>query len=165
MINNVCKVGLIACLFSFSVAAENVEQGLAKCAKVTQSTERLACFDKLASSFKKVKTAATTAAPIVKAAPKATQEKVAEFGEHHLAQNEKNNEKLERVTFKISKVDYSASKKLKLTFDNGQSWHQTDGQSLRVKKGDEVELFKGVWSAIYLKKVGQNRKIRVKRVK
>jgi len=154
-------------LLASSAYANDLASSLKQCATVSSSTERLACYDKLTQSLStsaaKVEEK-VAAAPAAVAVPKTQQKKEAEFGDHHLKKDKKPDE-LERVQFTVAKVSYSAKKKLKLTFENGQRWNQTDSETLRLKVGDKVELFKGAWSAVYLKKVGFNRKVRVKRVK
>ncbi|GLX80660.1 hypothetical protein [Thalassotalea eurytherma] len=170
MIKKVVQVALVSCLFIGVSQANTIESSLKTCADIVASTERLACYDKLAKTFKTPKVAVATQAqevakPAAIVAPVVSQEqKEAEFGDHHLKKDKKPNE-LDRVQFTIAKISYSGKKKLKLTFENGQRWNQSDTETLRLKVGDKVELFKGAWSAIYLKKVGFNRKIRVKRVK
>ncbi len=171
MINKVVQVALVSCLFIGVSQATTIESSLKACADIDAATERLACYDKLAKAFKKPElTVATQAQEVAKPAATAApvvvsqEQKEAEFGDHHLKKDKKPNE-LERVQFTIAKISYSGKKKLKLTFENGQRWNQSDTETLRLKVGDKVELFKGAWSAVYLKKVGFNRKIRVKRVK
>ncbi|QOL26315.1 hypothetical protein LP316_03145 [Thalassotalea sp. LPB0316] len=167
MIKSIVTRALIfSSLFVGSTYAVDLNSSLQQCAQIASSTERLACYDNLANSSKKADATAKTKvipAPAIEP-PVKPENNVDEFGDHHLKKDKKPDE-LERVQFTVAKVSYSAKKKLKLTFENGQRWHQTDTESLRLQAGDKVELFKGAWSAVYLKKVGYNRKIRVKRVK
>ena len=170
MINKVVQVALVSCLFIGASQANTIESSLKTCANINASAERLACYDNLANAFKTTEVKASAQATEITKPAAATpvvvsqEQKEAEFGDHHLKKDKKPNE-LERVQFTIAKISYSGKKKLKLTFENGQRWNQSDSETLRLKVGDKVELFKGAWSAVYLKKVGFNRKIRVKRVK
>ena len=109
MINKVVQVALVSCLFICVSQANTIESSLKTCADIVASTERLACYDKLAKAFKTPEV--TIAAPVVVS----QEQKEAEFGVHHLKKDKKPNE-LDRVQFTIAKISYSGKKKLKLTF-------------------------------------------------
>ena len=158
------------------VNAKAFNEKFKDCVKISGDSQRLACFDALATTPKTKATTSTIKAavevPTVKnsvANAKAsenvtpTADKIAEFGGENLKEEEK--DKLEQVTFVVKTVKKSNFGKLQITFENGQVWYQTDSKSIKLKSGDTVNIKLGFATAIYLNKVGSNRSIRVKRKK
>lgn len=161
-------------IFTTSAYAESLQNSIKQCGKIKSSPARLACFDALTTSLT-VKPLTTK--NLAKAEPKNTapdgvvktptklkseQQKVEEFGAHHLKQKNDANEK---ITLIVSSVSKDTRKNLRITFENNQVWKQTDNAFFKLKVNDKVELIKGVLGAIYLKKPDKNKKIRVKRIK
>jgi hypothetical protein len=54
---------------------------------------------------------------------------------------------------------------LQVTLQNAQVWRQEDYGSFSVRAGDTVEIKAGALGAYYLRREGQGRSIRVKRVR
>ena len=159
------------------VNAKAFNEKFKDCVKISGDSQRLACFDALATTPKTKATTSTIKAavevPTVKnsvANAKAsesvtpTADKIAAFGGENLKEEEEK-DKLEQVTFVVKAVKKSNFDKLHITFENEQVWYQTDSKSMRLKSGDSVNIKLGFATAIYLNKVGSNRSIRVKRQK
>jgi hypothetical protein len=72
-------------------------------------------------------------------------------------------EKDEKIYMTVAEVERSSNKKLKLTFENGQVWRQTDTVSIKVSKGNDVYLERGSFGSFWLSKDNTKKRIRVKR--
>ncbi len=172
-------------LLSFAAQADTLSE-LHKCAGTKDSLVRLMCYDTLVKSLNSAQTTLSapvavratephsTPAPLrpvneqvkVQKQPEASISKEDSFGEEHIEKSaEVLAQEIDQVVFTVESTSKDARKKWRINFTNGQVWHQTDGQYIKLSEGDEVELSKGVLGVIYLKKVGQNKKIRVKRKK
>ncbi|WDE05476.1 hypothetical protein SG34_000560 [Thalassomonas viridans] len=150
--------------------AADLRTELRTCAASKDSLSRLACYDKLAQQSRlagedagmPVKPRQKTAADN-KTATAAGGNQADNFGKAHLqAVAEVENGSMFSVIDKVQELHYG---KLALTLTNGQVWHQTDNNKLLLEAGDKVELMEGMLSAIYLRKDGLNKRIRVKRIK
>ncbi|WP_077284383.1 hypothetical protein [Cognaticolwellia aestuarii] len=165
-------------LLSLTTQAESLNDGLINCTKITNSSARLSCFDKLASvvtssniSIEKSTTTVSTAKASV-AAPRPTPtpspvvDKVANFGLEHIEKPNKSDEDAE-IVFVIASLKKDPYGKYRFTFENGQQWKQTDSSRLKVRVGESVVLRKGFMDSIFLKqnKADSNKEIRVKRLK
>lgn len=174
-------------LLSFAIQADTLSE-LHKCANTKDSLVRLMCYDTLVKSLNSGQATLAKSAPVavrateanstpaplrptteivkVQKQPESTASKEDSFGEEHIEKSkEMLAQEIEQVVFTVQSTSKDARKKWRINFTNGQVWHQTDGQYIKLSEGDEVELSKGVLGVIYLKKVGQNKKIRVKRKK
>lgn len=163
-------------LLSLSTQAESLNEGLLKCAKVTNSSARLSCFDELASvvttsSVSKEKSTtmtakASVAAPRPAPTPSPVVDKVANFGLEHIEKPNKSDKDTE-IVFVIANLKKDPYGKYRFTFENGQQWKQTDSSRLKVRVGESVLLRKGFMDSVFLKqnKPDSNKEIRVKRLK
>lgn len=147
------------------------------CAKLTNDMERLSCFDELVTpdaqvNIVKVKKEENTKNSTIDKAQtqpqkvKLTAEQEDKFAKEYMRKtSEEKLEAINSIELTISKVKKLIRGELKITFENGQVWQQKDGVRFKLKVGDKVILEKGASSAIYLKKAGTNKRIRVKRLK
>ncbi|MEL7538579.1 MAG: hypothetical protein AAFZ58_13335 [Pseudomonadota bacterium] len=71
---------------------------------------------------------------------------------------------LDRLEAAVTDVTELASGRLAVELDNGQRWQQTESERIRIKANDRIEIRRGRLGAYFLKKVGTNRSVRVKRV-
>ncbi|MEO1034136.1 MAG: hypothetical protein AAFX44_01125 [Pseudomonadota bacterium] len=71
---------------------------------------------------------------------------------------------IDRLEAVASRVTELASGRLLFELDNGQRWQQTESERIRIKASDRVEIRRGRLGAYFLKKVGTNRSVRVRRV-
>ena len=165
---------LVSLSFASATQAFDLKSELKVCAATKDSLSRLVCYDKLAQDIRlaagdeeiTVKSNEKTAsyAATATAAAGHSVSKEDDFGKEHLdyASHEKENASIFSVIDTIKELHYG---KLALTLSNGQVWHQTDTTKLLLHVGDKVELVEGMLSAIYLRKDGFNKRIRVKRIK
>ena len=181
---------LVLMALTTTANASEINSDLKNCTKLTDSLARLVCFDNLAEKVEKEsasvkaekqkedvalaagKTVTTdkvvAAAPIsVTTAPipviKSESEQIEEFGFEHIKKPEDGN--MESILLIVSSVRKTSKSRLIVAFENGQKWEQKDGKWLSLKVGDQAKIKKGAFGAIYLSKVGNNRNIRVKRLK
>lgn len=154
------------------------------CAQIEDSLKRLVCYDQAAAALvdkKSTKKAATTAVTTKKASPALKQptevvntpvteksSKKEQFGIEHVKNQQKTKEQESEeqdVTFIVKSLDKSIRKRWIIAFENGQVWKQNDTEYINLSVGDTVHLSKGLFGAIYLKKDGSNRRIKVRRQK
>lgn len=65
----------------------------------------------------------------------------------------------------VASIQELPSKRIRLTFTDGQVWEQTSSErTRRPKEGDKVIVTKGAFGAFYLNKQGSKRRMRVKRL-
>ena len=172
----------IAGLVVFHAQADTLTD-LKKCADNKDSLERLVCYDNIVKSLKD-KAAPNAPVAIRTTEPKdpinktvATRPSVTkpivvqqqqkqiyenEFGEEHLNKPE---ESIDEVFFTVKSVRQTGRNKLSITFENGQVWHQSDDNYIKITPGNRVKLTKGMLGVIYLKTENQKRRIKVKRKK
>lgn len=86
------------------------------------------------------------------------------FGAEQLANKDPVVE-LNAITATVVDVNESLRGLRTFILDNGQHWSERENNRLRIKKGQEVTLKKGVLGAYYLRKQESNRTVRVNRVK
>ncbi|WDD99024.1 hypothetical protein [Thalassomonas actiniarum] len=156
--------------YTSAIQAFDLKDELMVCAATKDSLSRLACYDKLVQERKlstgsediAVKPRKKAAGDV--AATTQSKNKADDFGKAHIAATaaEEDNSSMFSEIDKVKELHYG---KLALTLTNGQVWHQTDSNKLLLEAGDKVELIEGMLSAIYLRKDGFNKRIRVKRIK
>ncbi|QBG36232.1 hypothetical protein [Litorilituus sediminis] len=173
---------LSSCVLSVPVFSAEISTELQQCAQVTDNFARLTCFDKLAikhsgktvapakAAVPKPPKSAEIVAPVSKPKPTVkqatTSKEVDEFAKNHLARtSEQRAQELTEISAKIAKLDKTARGLWKISLDNGQQWQQKESYSFSLQVGQDVVLSKGALGAIYLSKVGSNRRIRVRRLK
>ena len=182
---------LSAFLFPMTVNAETISEALLDCSKESNSLKRLVCYDRLVKDIKQyedgerpsfslpgfslesdqnaqapsAQTPVTPAAPVRPAAP--ARDEDADFGlsdrQKEDKKEEKNKEK-KKIYLTIAKIEQSGRINVKLTFENGQVWRQTDnsrGPKLRV--GDVVYIERAALGSFVLSKDDVKKRIRVKR--
>jgi hypothetical protein len=136
------------CLPAFG-GTEALNDGLRRCARESEQTQRLACFDALASSLPKIEADqfGMTADVAQKHSPGAFRP------EQH-----------EALTGKIVALSEGAQGQLIFTLDNGQVWAQVESRpGIRFAVGDAVRLEHGAMSSLWLA-ADHERKTRVKRI-
>ncbi|TPH15692.1 hypothetical protein [Litorilituus lipolyticus] len=174
---------------SVSIVYAADEQKLAtsvkQCAQELDNFARLNCFDRLASQLKvsakqapkkhiqpakpeEIIAPVSKPKPVVKSEASATKPIRNEdnFAKAHLEKTaEEKAEEVTEITATVTKVTKLMRGQLKIALDNGQVWQQKDSGKLRLEEGQEILLETGALNAIYLKKVDENKRIRVRRVK
>lgn len=168
------RFSVFICLLSVNVFAEtkgDLVLALTDCSKISQANERLACFDKLAGNLAKnnvklLSTAIVLNEPVAKTEPAKSKaaKKVDDFSKQHLKKT-KQEQGLDSITAKISKLDKLIRGQWVIYLENEQKWQQKDNANIKLSIGDTVLLKKGSMGAVYLYKAGHHRNIRVKRLK
>ena len=136
------------CLPAFG-GTEAFSDGLRRCARESDQTQRLACFDALASSLPKIE--------------------ADQFGMTADVAQKRNlgaprREQSEALTGKIVALREGAEGRLIFTLDNGQVWAQTESRpSISFAIGDAVRVEHGAMSSLWLA-ADHQRKTRVKRI-
>ncbi|WP_441002943.1 hypothetical protein [Pseudocolwellia agarivorans] len=169
---------LFIVLFTSSLQATTLNSSIRECAKIDNHLTRLTCFDQLAktlvTSSEKTKTHGESIeadkSPVLiqkeNSVISTTKDKaqfIDNFGSSHLKKDKVNDEE-QSVIFVVKSVKKNTDKKLYFTFENGQIWKQMDNVRFKIKAGEKAKLKEGALGAVYLKKLGNNRSIRVKRV-
>jgi len=176
---------LIYFLFQQAYAGDNrvsLIKQVNQCASISLDKKRLACFDNLTKKeqikttvvVKKVKEKSKikpalvqkTSEKIVQSVTTPLKTQVDNFSKIHIkkTKEERDNE-LISIRLTISKLKKLLRGQWVIYFTNGQKWQQKDNVKLKLKVDDQVTLNKGMLNAVYLKKAGNNRTIRVKRIK
>ena len=168
---NIATLGsVVFCLVSASAFAEtknDLANALSNCSKIAADNQRLICFDKLAANnAEPLPTAVVSNDPVssVKPIKLKAAKKVDDFSKHHLKKT-KQEQGLDSITAKISKLNKLIRGQWVIYLENGQKWQQKDDAKIKLALGDTVRLKKGSMGVVYLYKAGSHRNIRVKRLK
>ena len=162
------------CLLLSTQAFASVETQLTQCAAISDKLDRLICYDKLAATVGQTSsqsqvapTPSTPAAPVqpaVVAAPVAAVSVVDQFGNENKAKKQKVDE-IDKLYFEVASVDKDPYGRLKITFNNGQQWKQTESRRYNVKAGETVFIERAALGSFLLGMDDRNSTIRVKRIK
>tara|TARA_B110000467_G_scaffold156788_1_gene170694 strand:+ start:138 stop:722 length:585 start_codon:yes stop_codon:yes gene_type:complete len=180
-------IGLTVICFSLQAAGftgVSLNNSMQTCAKLTDDTQRLFCFDKLVKpvvGLVEKKEIGVVASPVTAltaviakkneienkpSQTKRTVEQENNFAKNHIKKtSEEEAQSINSIELRISKLKKLIRGEWKISFENGQKWQQKDSDRIKLKVGDKVILEKGASTAIYLKKIGTKKRIRVKRVK
>ncbi|MFT6899304.1 MAG: hypothetical protein ACJA13_003737 [Paraglaciecola sp.] len=170
----------LALMITGTSQAQTLTEALQGCSDEVDNLARLTCFDKLAKQPHKQNQSRAESkitakelpptAPVIpaikveKPQAKATSnpKKVEEFG---LANKPAPNSKLSKVVAIITNVSQDPYGKLIISLDNQHVWKQSDGDSFRLKAGEQVYVEEGALNSFFLSKESVNKRIRVKRLK
>lgn len=137
-------------LLTAAATAQDLPADIARCAAVTDSRERLACYDAVAQ----------------RPAPKP------ELGREQLPkpENPAAAEQDDSVTMVVSDISLTRTGRLVLALDNGQVWQQIDGDGARFTpqgkvEGSQVTISRGLFGSYNLQFAGHNTLYKVRRVK
>jgi len=162
----------VVCLSSQVAMSGTIDltKSIQKCSEISSNQQRLSCFDQLAEPLIN-SSAASTANVVEKITPivvvKTEQAKaIDDFAKEHIEKTDKQKtEEIQSIELTISELKKLIRGEWVITFENGQKWQQKDSTHLKLAVGGKVILAKGTFSAIYLKKVGSNKRMKVKRLK
>lgn len=137
-------------LLAAAATAQDLTVEIAKCAAISDSGKRLACYD----------------ATLQRPAPKP------ELGHEQLPkpENPAAAEQDDSVTIVVSDISLTRTGRLVLALDNGQVWQQIDGDGARFTpqgkvEGSQVTISRGLFGSYNLQFVGHNTLYKVRRVK
>lgn len=74
-------------------------------------------------------------------------------------------ELIERIQAKVSKLSKSVYGQYIITLDNQQVWRQTDKTRMKLSKGQNIDIERGLMGSFFMGTEQVNKRIRVKRVK
>lgn len=163
LISIVCLIATVT--FTMNSLAKPLNISMSECASINDNKNRLTCFDQLANNISAAPVNNNTITSIKPKAKTNRSEVINSFGATHLKKRASKSEEEKTITLTVASIKKDAYKRLRLTFVNGQVWKQTSDEHLKIKSGDQAKLTEGALGAIYLKKLGKNRTIRVKRFK
>ncbi len=156
-----CVVSSLAILCSLpALAAEApLRQALLQCQQQQSATERLDCYDQLASSLTPQARGQQRAAD--RRAPQASDRRSeADFG----APAPRQQEQLDRIHATVIQVEKSARDQLIIHFDNGQTWQQNSAEFYPVEPGQEHYVRRAALGSFLMGNDRNNRTTRVRRV-
>jgi hypothetical protein len=161
------------CVPVFTAQAQINTQALQACSLIENDFNRLLCYDNIMAgkAIEKANKVETMTAPAAKKpasnatdiaiANKSNTEKPADdFGLEH---KEIAKDKATEIKATVTSVKQAPYGELIINLDNGQQWRQIGSDRMRLNKNDDIEISRGVFNSFLLKKIGNNRSIRVKR--
>ncbi|GIU41110.1 hypothetical protein TUM4438_04110 [Shewanella sairae] len=157
----------VASLFISTTANASLESQLSQCAAIKDKLDRLICYDNLSSSLdSQAKTSVTTEAIAVAASTATVASTVESSIEDNFGKVKKAEEdEVSKIYLEVNKVTKDPYGALKITFNNGQVWKQTDSRSYRIKAEQKVFIEKAALGSFMLGTDDRNTTIRVKRLK
>jgi len=169
---------------AYAAEEQKLVTAVKQCAQELDNFARLNCFDRLASQLQvetkqapekhiqpakseKIIAPVSKPKPEIKSEPRAIKpERNDDFAKAHLEKTaEEKAEEVTEITAIVTKVTKLMRGQLKIALDNGQVWQQKDSGKISLKAGQEILLETGALNAIYLKKIDENKRIRVRRIK
>lgn len=147
------KNPLLPLLLLFVQPAFAADDALTRCRQIEGVEERVVCYDRVVDSLSE---------------PGAIPDAQSLFGKDdaeakRIVETTLAIETIDRVEAVVTETRESATRKLVITLDNGQTWRQLDSQTLRVKSGESVIVRKASLNSFLLEKKSGGRSIRVKR--
>lgn len=177
--------------FNLQAQASSIQDAMTKCSQVSNSLQRLVCYDRLAKSMRQytgleqsVSTVSRQPAVSAPTQRPATPERPAvaatqaadpttltpsvavptaeqEFGLEHKRDTDK---MISRLYASIAQISTNQYRKRVITLENGQQWRQQDGSTLKIAVGDRVYIERGSLGSFYMSNDDVNKRMKVKRV-
>lgn len=140
-----------------ALAQDSTTQQLAKCAIIENPLQRLVCYDKVAAGEAPVERSAGQSAA---RSPAASPEQ--EFGREH--REDPTDNRPDKIFVELADVQRNYYGKWEITLKNGQQWEQVDSRTTPLPLDGDYYIERGVFNSFFLGRVGENRRIRVRRV-
>jgi poly-gamma-glutamate capsule biosynthesis protein CapA/YwtB (metallophosphatase superfamily) len=172
-------IGLFSCGAALAQPAD-LNARLLACRAIGEVTARAACYDRLVDALRPPVPAVSAplspaiaspppVPPPAAAAPASPvlSQPAARFGAESLPREKREPgvpPPPDEIIAKAVSVRADANDYVIVTLDNGQTWRQTDGQTLRVLPGAEVKIRSGLIGSYLMSLVGSNRSVRAKRI-
>jgi len=140
------------------------------CRQMSDSGERLACYDKIVDSLLPANRKQTVAqAPRKENEYVPAQEAEALFGKSQAESKRIIEETMEvkipdRIIARITGIKKSSTKKMTITLNNGQVWRQIDYSPIPLRNGDDIVIRSARLGSYLLQKHSGSGSIRVKRI-
>jgi bacillopeptidase F (M6 metalloprotease family) len=133
------------------------------CGEISDNQLRLSCFDQLSNGNIQV---TKSVEPSIQKSAQLSNQQIDAFAKEQVKSSESEQAKvINSISATVDKLSQTVYGQWKITFKNGQKWQQKDTARFSLKVGQRVIITKGALSAIYLKKEGSNKRIKVKRLK
>lgn len=171
---------LFCILTPFYISANTFESDMLNCSLLTDDQARLLCYDnRLKQQQTDISVNSEPQKPmtvnqdkstikdknqVVQKANAGEVDDIAQLGAKHLKSKSDEDKEKKSFIFIVKEVKKNLYGKLRLTFENGQKWQQADETRVKIRPGDKMIVMEGFLGAIYMKKQGSNKKIRVKRL-
>jgi hypothetical protein len=152
-------------------AADATLEAARRCVQLTDSLQRLVCFDRAFAAAPAQEQVATPVAPMAAAPAIAPVAVVApSLGDENLkrARDPAAQAEPKSLTAKVAALRETRKDVFRITLDNGQVWQQMDLESMfYLKVGDLVQVDKGLMGGYRMAKTGNSRSgwARVTRIK
>lgn len=178
--------GLLVLAAGPSVAADGSLEAARRCAQVTDSLQRLVCYDRIFAAPAASAPAAAVqplpapaaparpappvvAPPAVAAAPAAAAPAAATFGDEQLkrtVEERKREEGPAKQAGKVAALREARPGIWRITLENEQLWQQTESdRHFFIDVGDEVVIERGMLGSYHLEQADGGRRVRVTRLK
>ena len=145
---------LLLLTFCHTVLAD--EAALTQCRKIESIEDRVACYDDFVDSRYVAQNEQKPDAQSLFGTTDAEAKRIVE--------TTLDIEQIDHIATTVVAVKSSASRKMTIALDNGQTWRQLDNERLRLKDGEAVIIRKASLGSYLLEKQSGSRSIRVKRV-
>ncbi|HEY8123073.1 MAG TPA: hypothetical protein VII78_17255 [Myxococcota bacterium] len=167
----------LALLVPLSVAASGAaEETLLGCRKIEAADQRLACYDRVLDRTQELTTpAAPLPTPLASSSASPPPDDDAKAREGWFGKSSEKSTRALRASYGVEPPRAIAStvatshrggdRLIEATLANGQVWKQADGVSFALRPGDRVAIEVGALGAYYLRRNGEGRSIRVKRIR
>ena len=141
-------------LILFALPAVAADDALLECRQIEDIAERVACYDNIVDS---------------RSEPADIPDAQSLFGKNdadakRIVETTLDIEQIDHVEAVITNIQKSASRKLVVTLDNGQTWRQLDSRPIHFKSGEAVIVREASLNSFLMEKKSGSRSIRVKRV-
>ena len=138
------STAILAACAAGSAPAEDtvVHKALAPCIGVSNSADRLACYDKLAGRVSEPKALPSAAAATPAAAAPASAPTEEDFGRSRVQEAARTSAppKIKAVTAKVVSFGRSPNGRTQITLDDGQAWEYQDAPDPLLSVGDTVTI-------------------------
>ena len=143
-------------LLTICHAALADEAALTQCRKIESIEDRVACYDDFVDSHYVAQDGQKPDAQSLFGTTDAEAKRIVE--------TTLDIEQIDHIAATVAAVKSSASRKMTIALDNGQTWRQLDSERLYLKNGEAVIIRKASLGSYLLEKQSGSRSIRVKRV-
>jgi len=163
--------GLLVLAAGPTLAADSSLEAARRCAQMTDSLQRLVCYDRIfaAPAAPARPAPAVAAPPAVAAAPAAATPPVETFGSEQLkrtVEERKRDDGPAKQTGKVAAVREARPGIWRMTLENEQVWQQAESdRHFIIEVGDEVVIERGLLGSYHLEQADGGRRVRVTRLK
>lgn len=151
-----CVFLMLTCV---AAKADSLTSALTNCKKISNDTQRLACFDQIQPAVE-TQQKQNTAAAVVEAKPEQPE---ATFGKEHKIVSA--SQQQTSIVSKLTKLTTTPLGSAVFTFENGQVWRQVSTEYFFAEVGKNYEIERGALNSFFLSEQGKRREIKVRRDK